>query len=423
MSKGDVRAKMPPWSRVLFEPQWRYISARGGRGSGKTKNFARALVIMAAQRPIRVLCTREVQDSIKESVYEQFKLEIKELGLDSMFDVLSSEIRSKCGSLFIFKGLNDLTVGNVKSMTDINYCWIEEAQYITEESWEKLVPSIRANGSQIWLSWNPELETDFIYQKVVKEKLPECASLFINFDSNPWFPDVLKIEEQEMAARDPIRHRHVWYGEPLPAVPSAIYFNEIATMERDNRVINMFEDPLLSTYIFMDLGIGDFTSCGVVQRSGGEFRFIDFLENNRESLKWYSDELSNRGYNDAIMVMPHDAYSKSLQTGKSSAEIMESYGWTVEPVGGKAGSIIASVEEGIRMTRELMSRTWMDKTRCESLIEHMKRYQRNKHGHPAHDEHSHACDMVRYAALHESNMSNNQSMWGAPLRYKSLGIR
>ncbi len=172
-SKNQVASPMPRWAKVLFEPQWRFVSLRGGRGSGKTKNIARALTIMAAQRPIRVLCTREVQDSIKESVYEQFKLEIRELELDESFEILNSEIRSKCGSLFIFKGLNDLTVGNVKSMTDINYCWIEEAQYITQESWEKLTPSIRAIGSQIWLSWNPELETDFVYQKVVKEGLPD----------------------------------------------------------------------------------------------------------------------------------------------------------------------------------------------------------------------------------------------------------
>lgn len=406
---------MPKWSRVLFEAQWRYISLRGGRGSGKTKNVARSRVLKALEQPLRGLCTREVQDSIKESVYAQIVAEIEELGLVSQFDILRDEIRPKIGGTIIFKGLNDLSVSAIKSMANIDWCWIEEAQYVTAMSWNKLDPTIRAAGSQIILSWNPELETDFIYRKVVVEGLPDCANLFVNFDKNPWFPEVLRRQEQHMAAIDPVMHRHVWLGEPLPAVEGAIYFDEIARMEREARILNMLHDEQLNVYIIMDLGFNDYTSAGVVQQVAGERRYIDFVENHRVGLKWFSDEFKSRGYEGAIIVMPHDAEAKRMEAnGVSMKEQMEAFGWEVEIVDN------IPVEHGIRLVRESLPRTYMDKTRCAPLIEHLKRYQRTKTGHPLHDEHSHACDMVRYEAVHAPKMHNNRSSWGGPLNFQSV---
>jgi phage terminase large subunit len=416
-TRREISAKMPKWARVLFEPQWRYISLRGGRGSGKTKNIARALVLKASQGPVRILCTREIQDSIKDSVYAQLETEIKELGLESEFTLLRDEIRSNAGALFMFKGLNDLSVGGVKSTADINYCWVEEAQYLTEKSWNALTPTIRADGSQIWLSWNPELETDFIYERVVKEGLQNCASLFINFDQNPWLPSVLRDEEQDMSARDPIRHRHIWLGEPLPAVESAIYFDEIARMEREERTRNMTFDDILQTYIVMDLGIADFTSAWVVQQGAGEVRILDFIENNRVPQSWFSDQFTERGYDNAIICLPHDARAQNSHTGMTTVQLYEGLGWTVETVEN------LGVEEGIRMTREMLQRTLIDKSRCVGGIEHLKRYQRTKAGHPLHDEHSHACDALRYVAVHLPNMTNSKHDWGGKLQYRRLAVR
>jgi phage terminase large subunit len=430
-NRAEVAAKLPGWSRVLFEPQWRYISVRGGRGSGKTVNFARSLLIRASQTALRVLCTREVQETIAESVYATLVAEIKVLGLGACFEVLSNEIRCIApgceGGKFIFKGLNDLTADGIKSMADINVCWVEEAQTLTERTLRMLSPTIRAPGSQIWFSWNAVLETDPIYQAVVvKKSLPKCANLFINFDRNPWFPAELRLEEQTMAANDPVMHRHVWLGECLPAVEGAIYFHEIATMEREGRIINMVHDETLNTYAVFDLGFNDYTSCGLVQVLAGEKRIIDFIENHRVPLSWFSTELTSRGYTGSILVMPHDARHKTLAgAGKSMQEQMEDLGWEVEI----ADSM--SVEDGIRLVREMLPTTFIDATRCADkddgedkstgLITHMKQYARNKTGHPIHDEHSHACDMVRYIAAHAPKMHNNRTQWGGKINYPSLG--
>lgn len=417
---------MPRWARVLFEPQWRFISVRGGRGSGKTVNFARALIIRAAQQPLRVLCTREVQESIKESVYATLVSEIKKLKLEHCFEILANEIRPLTGGTFIFRGLSDMTADNVKSLADIDIAWIEEAQTITANSFGKLTPSIRAKGSQIWLSWNPELETDFIYQKVIVEGLPNCANLFVNFDQNPWFPDELRLEEQDMAGKDPDMHRHIWLGMPLPAVAGAIYFRELSKMESDGRLMNMVVSPELNTYIVMDLGFNDHTSCGVVQQVAGEYRIVDYIENRQKPLSWFSQEFIDSGYEGAILVMPHDAEHETLAAdGISMKAKMEALGWEVEVAENMA------VEQGIRLVRDLLPKTYIDKTRCGpkvysdgtksvGLIEHLKRYQRTKKGHPLHDEHSHGCDMVRYIAVHAPRMHNNRSNWGGSLNFKSV---
>jgi phage terminase large subunit len=411
--------KMPEWCRVLFEPHWRYISVRGGRGSGKTKNFARALVMRSTVERLRVLCTREVQLSIRESVYATIVNEIRELGLESQFEILSNEIRSKKGGSFIFRGLAAETIDSIKSLADIDIAWVEEAQAVSRKSFEMLFPTIRAAGSQIWLSWNPELETDPVYELVVKQGLPKCANLFVNFDQNPWFPEVLRLEEQHMLAHDPIKHRHVWLGEPLPAVEGAIYFQEIMQMTTAGRIRPMTFDHQLQKYAIFDLGFNDAMTCGIAQRTKDDVRVLDYIENNRVPISWFDSELRARGYEDAIVVFPHDGRHKSLQTGLSPQEIMTMYGWQVEIVDNIAK------ENGIRICRELMAVMYIDEFKCAELIEHLKRYARNKHGHPVHDEHSHGSDMLRYLSVHANIMQTGiigslTSSWSRPLNYPKL---
>lgn len=379
--------------------------------------------MLSCTRRLRILCTREVQLSIRDSVYANVVNEIRELGLEGEFDILSNEIRSKryLGGAFIFRGLAAETIDSIKSMADIDIAWVEEAQSVSRKSLDLLFPTIRAEGSQIWFSWNPVLETDPVYELVVKEGLPACASLFVNFDQNPWFPKVLQLEEQYMLAHNPVKHRHVWLGEPLPAVEGAIYFDEIMKMEREERIRLLVQDPLLQLYGIFDLGFNDATACGIIQRTPQEVRFIDYVENNRVSLSWFDTELRSRGYDNMIIALPHDGRNKNVMTGKSPQEIMQDYGWSVDIVDNMG------VENGIRLCRETMPMMLFDKVRCVELIEHLKRYRRNKYGHPLHDEHSNGADMVRYAAIHAPLMDTSfhgglwdQSNWGKELAYPRI---
>lgn len=404
---------------MLFEAHWRYISVRGGRGSGKTKNFARALVMRSTVEKLRVLCTREVQLSIRESVYATLVNEIRELGLESQFEILSNEIRSKKGGSFIFRGLASETIDSIKSLADIDIAWVEEAQAVSMKSFEMLFPTIRAKGSQIWLSWNPELETDPVYQLVVTQGLPKCANLFVNFDQNPWFPEELRLEEQHMLGINPVKHRHVWLGEPLPAVEGAIYFDQIMEMQAAGRIRPLTFDPNLQKYAVFDLGFNDAMTCIITQRTKDDVRLLEYIENDRVSLAWFDDELKARDHKNAIIVLPHDGRHKSLQTGLSPQEIMTMYGWSVEIVDN------IGVENGIRVTRELMPMMYIDEFKCSQLLERLKRYARNKHGHPIHDENSHGADATRYVSVHANIMQTGvigslQSSWSRPLAYPQI---
>ena len=157
-------AKFPPKMRFLFDKS-RYKVAHGGRGSGKSWSFARALLILAAEKPLRILCAREVQRSLKQSVHQLLKDQISELGFDYLFEVTEHVIRCKNGSEFYFTGLAQHTAASIKSYEGIDICWLEEANTVSKKSLDILIPTIRKPNSEIWISFNPDLETDEIYMR------------------------------------------------------------------------------------------------------------------------------------------------------------------------------------------------------------------------------------------------------------------
>src|SRR5574343_562163 len=156
---SEIEANFPLKLQGLFKPM-RYKVAYGGRGSGKSWAFARALLIQASEKPLRVLCGREVQKSIKQSVHTLLKDQIQELGLGQFYDVLETEIRGKNGTQFSFAGLASHTVESIKSFEGCDIVWIEEAQTVSKKSWDILIPTIRKPNSEIWVTFNPDLDTD-----------------------------------------------------------------------------------------------------------------------------------------------------------------------------------------------------------------------------------------------------------------------
>ena len=419
-----MKWQMPDALEFLFQPS-RYKVARGGRGSGKSWGFARALLVQAYQRPLRVLCTREVQKSIKQSVYQLLKDQIEALGLDSEYEVLSTEIRGRNGSAFYFAGLSDLTADSIKSFEGVDRVWVEEGQSITARSWKILIPTIRKEGSEIWVSYNPELETDETHRRFVVEPPPDCVSVLMNWADNPWFPPVLEQERQHakktMSAHE---YNNVWEGECLPAVTGAIYFDEVASMERGGRICSVPHDPLLKTHAVWDLGWNDSMSIILVQRHLSEIRVIEYIEDSHRTLADYVSDLKGKKFNDQPVNwgtdwLPHDGFSKDFKTGKSAEEILRSLGRTVQQ------TPKMDIEGGIKAARTVFSRVYMDKSNTTRLVECLKRYRRqinqttNEPGAPLHDEFSHGADAFRYLAMAADQMSNDD--W-KPIKYRTKGI-
>lgn len=419
----ETIAKFPPKLKCLFEPS-RYKFVRGGRGSGKSWGVARALLIQAASEPHRVLCTREIQKSIKQSVHQLLKDQIEALNLGAFFEVLETEIRGLNGSRFYFSGLSDQTADTIKSFEGCTRVWCEEAQTITQRSWRILSPTIRAPGSEIWATYNPELETDETHQMAVMSPPPGTVSIELNFTDNPWFPEVLEQERQHAEkTMKPDDYGHVWLGRCKPAVEGAIYFDAMSASIAAGRIREVPHDSSLKTHVVFDLGMADAMTLILVQKVASEIRIIHYIEGTQRILADYNAELRGLRLDDQPMNwgtlwLPHDGFHTKHQTGKDDATILRGFGWTVMPVPN------VHVNSGIDRAREVFPRVYFNKERTTRLIECLKRYRWNisqKTGEavmPLHDQFSHGADAFRYLALVADDMTNDE--WGGVLKYPKM---
>jgi len=207
-----------PDTAAAFEPLWtkraRYLGAWGGRGSGKSNDRAQAVVIgMLATPGFRVVCLREVQKSIRDSVYQLLADWIDRLGVGAHFEVLRDEIRGRNGSYCIFRGMTDQNAESIKSLEGFDVAWFEEAQAMSARSLQLLRPTIRKERSQLWFTWNPRRRTDPV-DLFLRAAPPEGAVVVkANYGDNPWFPDVLDAERRIDEAGDEANYRHVWLGD------------------------------------------------------------------------------------------------------------------------------------------------------------------------------------------------------------------
>lgn len=203
--------QIPAAFEFLFHPM-RFKVPYGGRGSAKSWNIARALLIKAAQEKLSILCTRELQASIQDSVHRLLSNQIEELGLSDFYEVLEKNIRGKNGSIFTFKGLRN-NYKEIKSTEGIDIAWCEEAESISEASWDALIPTIRKDGSEIWVSFNPGDELDNTYQRYVISPPQNCISKRVSWRDNPWFPEELRKEMEECKEKNYKKYLHIWEGE------------------------------------------------------------------------------------------------------------------------------------------------------------------------------------------------------------------
>lgn len=205
-----IQIEIPEAFYYVFEGEARYRGVYGGRGSAKSRSFALMALIKAYEKKRRILCARELQNSIKESVHQLLIDQIERYELPG-FTVGESFIRHVNGSEFIFKGLR-ANPQEIKSLEGVDICWIEEAQSVSKASWDVLIPTIRSEGSEIWVTFNPEDEEDPTSQLFVENPPPDSKIIKVNYDQNPWFPDELEKERQHCQKTDPDAYDHIWLG-------------------------------------------------------------------------------------------------------------------------------------------------------------------------------------------------------------------
>ena len=391
----EIRAQFPAKLRGLMLPR-RYKILYGGRGGAKSWGVARALLLLAAQSPLRVLCAREIQKSMKDSVHRLLKDQIEALGLSDEYDVFDTEIRGKNGSLFLFTGLQSHTVDSIKSFEGVDRVWVEEGHGVSAKSWNTLIPTIRKENSEIWVTLNPDMDTDDTYIRFIAAPSDDTWLCEVNWRDNPWFPQVLDDERIKAKARDPESYDHIWEGKPRRVAEGAIYRYEIDAVYADGRVSPVPYEPMMPVHTIWDLGWNDAMTIIMVQRGPQDLRLLDYIEDSNRTLDWYVAQLEKRPYRWGTDFLPHDGRTRNFQTGKSTEEILRSMG--------RKPRVLAqtSVEEGIKAARLVFPRCYFDKTKTVRLLECLKRYRRDIHTKtgeptlPLHDEYSHGADAFRY---------------------------
>lgn len=215
MKIHQINADLPPFAARYINKKARYKVMYGGRGKAATWTCGRMAILEAisSPKPLRFLCTRELQSSIKDSVHRLLKDQINLMGLQDWFSVTQADITCVNGSNFIFKGLKHNTE-EVKSMEGIDRCLVEEAEKMSANSWDILIPTIRKDESQIWVNFNPDLESDPTYQRFVVKPPPDAIIQHLTYRDNPWFPKVLEAERLFKQRTDPDGYLHVWEGKP-----------------------------------------------------------------------------------------------------------------------------------------------------------------------------------------------------------------
>jgi phage terminase large subunit len=392
-----AKAEFPHKMASLFEKS-RYKCYWGGRGAGKSHSIAKGLLILGAKSPLRILCAREFMTSMRDSVHKLLSDQIEQMGLHSFYEITQSNIRGKNGTEFSFVGLKNNTA-NIKSYEGVDICWIEEAQTVSKTSWNILIPTIRKENSEIWISFNPELESDETYQRFVLHPPENAIVQKINWSDNPWFPVTLDLERLALKNRDPEAYNTVWEGVCRVTVDGAIFAKEMQMAELDNRITRVPYDSIKPVHAVFDLGWADHTAIWFVQFIGMEIRLIRYMQANQQTISWYLAEMQKFGYFFDTLWLPHDAAAKNLGTGRSIEEIVRSAGHKVQILDR------VPVTDSINAARTIFNRCYFDRENCDEGLQCLRhyRYDVDEDGSwsqkPLHDQYSHGADAFRMLGL------------------------
>jgi phage terminase large subunit len=403
MTKVTVR--LPPKLIDVFLGPARYRGAYGGRGSAKTRSFAK----MAAVRGFQwaragehgvIVCGREFQNSLDESSMAEVKAAIaSEPWLAACYDVGATYIRTRDRRIeFRFTGLRH-SLDSIKSKARIKLLWVDEAEPVSETAWAKAIPSVREPGSEIWVTWNPERKSSATHRRF-RECPPEDAKIVeLSFSDNPWFPAVLEAERREDLAKRPEQYDHIWLGGFRTVTEGAYFSRELADAKGQGRIGAVAADPLMTLRAVWDIGgtgaRADACAIWIAQFVGREIRVLDYYEAAGQPLAAHVAWLRARGYGVAPCVLPHDgaANDKVYDVSYESALKAAGFEVTVVPNQGKGAATLR-----IEAARRMFPRVWFNAATTEAGREALGAYHEKKDAArgvglgPAHDWSSHGAD-------------------------------
>lgn len=401
-----VRLELPPKLIPVFSGEADVRGSYGGRGSSKTRTFAkmsavRAYMWDAEGREGQILCARQFMNSLADSSMEEVKAAIRsEPWLLERFDIGEKYIRTKSGRVYYsFRGL-DRNIDSVKSSTRILLGWVDEAEPVTDEAWVKLIPTLREEDSELWVTWNPESDRSPTHRRFLLSKDPRFKISEMNWRDNPWFPSKLERDRLRDLAERPDQYGHIWEGEFATVFEGAYYVRELLEAKNSGRIGSMPYDPSLPVHTAWDLGVGDSTAIWFFQVHAGKIAVIDIYEANGRGLGHYAELLRSKPYRYGDDWVPHDAKVREFGTGKTRIEQMVEHGLHPRLVPDH------KVEDGIQAVRDTLGRCWFNEPAVGDGLAALRQYRTEFDDglatfkpRPRHDWTSHAADAFRYLAM------------------------
>ena len=408
-----LRIKVPGKLASVFTGEARYRGAYGGRGSAKTRTFAkmaalRGVLLAQAGETGIILCGREFMNSLDESSMAEVKAAIaSEPVLAAAYDVGERYIRTNDRRIeFKFAGLRH-NLDSIKSKAKIHILWVDEAEPVSEAAWVKVIPTVREHGSEIWVTWNPERKASPTNIRFRADP-PEGAKIVeMNWRDNPWFPDVLEAERRLDKEKRPELYEHIWEGDYATVIEGAYFAEALAEAKRDKRIGHVAADPMLPFYAYCDIGgagaKADAFVIWIFQLVGKSIHCLDHYESVGQTLQYHVAWMRERGYERARVILPHDGANANNVTGKRYEDHWRDAGFTVEtvPNQGKGAAM-----QRVQAVRRLMPRIWFNEKTTEAGREalgyyHEKRDEdRNIGLGPEHDWSSHSADAFGLMAVH-----------------------
>jgi phage terminase large subunit len=405
-----VRLQLPRKFACLMEMH-PYKVFHGGRNSLKSWSFARALLVLGVHQPLRILCAREVQKSLSESVHQLLQDQIKALDLTGHYNVTENAIRGTTNdTLFRFTGLSDQTVGSIKSYEGFDVCWIEEAHSVRKRSWQILLPTIfRTKGAEVWVSFNPDMDTDEVWDRFVVNTPPGAVVVEVNWRDAVkcgwWSPEQEKLRQYDLIhSKDD--YENIWEGKPRTVVAGAIYSREVVEMITEKRYRPIPYDPRLPVHRIWDLGWNDLMTVIMVQKPHPSvLNVVNYIEDSRITYAELLAVMDRLGYAWGTDWMPHDAEQHDPKSGTSARKLLTAHGRKVQIIPK------SDPEARIRAARMMFPRVYVDNSKFETppefpdrqlgaafLVDRLKRYRRNvprttqEPTGPVHDAASHGAD-------------------------------
>jgi phage terminase large subunit len=415
-----ARIELPEKLIPIFVGESRYRIAYGGRGSGKTRSFAKMAAVRGYQLSQEgksgvIVCGREFMNSLDESSMAEVKAAImSEPWLAGHYDVGEKYIRTRDGRIsFAFIGLRH-NLDSIKSKSQIHILWVDEAEPVSESAWIKTIPTVREHGSEIWVTWNPERKNSATHKRF-REDPPEGAKITeINYSDNPWFPDVLEAERKNDLNKRPDQYAHIWEGDFVTVVEGAYYARSLVEARKEKRIGAVAKDPVMQLRAFWDIGVRDATAIWIGQFVGKEIRVLDYYEAIGQPLAAHLTWLRSNGYDSALCVLPHDGAQADQITATRFEDHIRSAGFDVRTIPNQGkGAALKRVESG----RRLFPAIWFNEKTTQPGLDalgwyHEKRDdERNIGLGPDHDWSSHAADAFGLMSVAYEEPKTTDKAW------------